>query len=511
MSHPTQPTPAAAPTASSPTVPPRPAFQLYIDGAFEDTAATFESINPATGHHWATMPAASEADVNRAVNAAHTALHSAAWAGLTATQRGKLLYKLADLVSANVERLATLETRDTGKVIRETRALVSYVADYYRYFAGLADKVQGAHLPIDKADMEVYLRREPIGVVAAIVPWNSQLFLSAVKIGPALAAGCTVVVKASEDGPAPMLELARLIHEAGFPKGVVNIICGFGQDCGRVLTSHPKVARVAFTGGPATAKHIVRNTAENLAHTTLELGGKSPVLVFADADLESVSNAIIAAIFGASGQSCVAGSRLYVERPAHDRLVAILKDKAARIRIGDPEDPATDIGPLATQRQRDNIDAVIARSVAMGATVVCGGKAPAHLSQGFYFEPTIISCTSNDTPSAAEELFGPVLSVMPFDDEDDAIAKANDTRFGLASGVFTASLTRAHRMIRRLHAGIVYVNTYRVISPISPFGGYGQSGLGREGGAEALLDYTRTKAVWIRTSDEPIPDPFIMR
>lgn len=488
-----------------------PRFQLYIDGAFTDAVDTFDSIDPATEQPWATMPAAGPADVNRAVEAAHRALDESAWADLTATARGKLLVKLADLVSEHADRLAELETRDTGKIIRETRAQVGYVAEYYRYFGGLADKLQGAHLPIDKADMDVTLRREPIGVVAAIVPWNSQMFLAAVKVAPALAAGCTIVLKASEDGPAPLLEFARLIHAAGFPKGVVNIVTGFGDSCGRVLTSHPLVARVAFTGGPATARHVVRNTAENFAHTTLELGGKSPVVVFADADLASVSNAIVAGIFAASGQSCVAGSRLYVERSVHDQLVETLKSKAERIVIGDPADVATEMGPLATKRQRDGIEAVLARSVAAGAKIVTGGRRAAGFDHGFYFEPTIVLCDGNLIPCVKEELFGPVLSVIPFDDEADALAKANDSHFGLASGLFTSNLTRAHRMIRKLRAGIVWVNTYRVVSPIVPFGGYGQTGYGREGGAESILDYTRTKSVWIRTSDDPIPDPFVMR
>ncbi|WP_210188264.1 aldehyde dehydrogenase [Bosea sp. OK403] len=488
-----------------------PRFQLYIDGAFVDAAETFESLDPATGTAWALMPAAGEAEINRAVEAADRAFHDPAWAGLTATQRGKLLMKLGDLVAQHAGRLAELETRDTGKIIRETRAQIGYVADYYRYFGGLADKIEGAHLPIDKPDMEVFLRREPIGVVSAIVPWNSQLFLSAVKLGPALAAGCTVVLKASEDGPAPLLEFARLIDAAGFPKGVVNIVTGFGEPAGRALTSHPKVARVAFTGGPATARQVVRNTAENLAHVTLELGGKSPVLVFADADLDSVSNAIIAGIFAATGQSCVAGSRLYVERPAHDRLVAILTEKAAKIRVGDPQDEATEMGPLATARQRAHIEDNLARSVAAGARVICGGGRPAGREAGWFFAPTIVSAADNTVPCVAEELFGPVLSVLPFDSEEEAIALANDTRFGLASGVFTTSLTRAHRVTRRLRAGIVWVNTYRAVSPIVPFGGYGQSGLGREGGSESVRDYTRTKSVWIRTSDDPIPDPFVMR
>ena len=432
-------------------------------------------------------------------------------AELTPSARGKLLIRLGDLVGEAAQRLAEIETRDTGKIIRETRAQIGYVADYYRYFGGLADKLQGAHLPVDKPDMDVTLRREPIGVVAALVPWNSQMFLAAVKLGPALAAGCTVVLKASEDGPAPLLDFGRLFEKAGFPKGVVNILTGFGEPCGRTLTSHRQVSRVAFTGGPSTARHIVRNTAENFAHTTLELGGKSPVLVFADADLDSVSNAVVAGIFAASGQSCVAGSRLYVERPAYARLVAILKAKAETIVIGDPQDAATEMGPLATARQRDWIEAVLARSLEAGATLVTGGRRPAGQARGFYFEPTIVACPDNAVPCAREELFGPVLSVMPFDDEADAVSKANDSRFGLASGLFTTNLARAHRIIRKLKAGVVWVNTYRAVSPIVPFGGSGQSGFGREGGAESILDYTRVKAVWIRTSDDPIPDPFVMR
>jgi aldehyde dehydrogenase (NAD+)/betaine-aldehyde dehydrogenase len=486
-------------------------FSCFIDGEFVETAGTFESIDPSTGKPWAIMPAASEADTDRAVRAAYRALGDPAWANLTATQRGRLLYRLGDLVAEHAGKLAELETRDTGKIIRETRAQIGYVADFYRYFGGLADKVEGAHLPIDKPDMEVYLRSEPIGVVAAIVPWNSQLFLSAVKLGPALAAGCTVVLKASEDGPAPLLEFARLVEKAGFPKGVVNVITGFGQTCGKALTSHPLVARVAFTGGPSTARQIVHNTAENLAFTSLELGGKSPVIVFGDADIGSAANAIVAGIFAATGQSCVAGSRLYVERPIHDKLIDILVAKARIIRIGDPQDAATEMGPLATARQRAHIETLLGQSVAAGARLLTGGRAPADRKDGFYFEPTILACAGNQIPCVSEELFGPVLSVIPFDGEEEAVALANDTRYGLAAGVFTRDLTRAHRMIRRIRAGIVWVNTYRAVSPIAPFGGFGLSGLGREGGAASIRDYTRSKAVWIRTSDDPIADPFVMR
>jgi aldehyde dehydrogenase (NAD+) len=428
---------------------------------------------------------------------------------MTATARGRLLYRLADLVQAAAPRLAALETRDTGKIIRETSAQIAYVADYYRYYAGLADKIEGAHLPIDKPDMEVWLRREPVGVVAAIVPWNSQLFLSAVKLGPALAAGCTVVLKASEDGPAPLLEFARLVHEAGFPPGVVNILTG-GPEAGRALTSHPRVAHIAFTGGPETARHIVRASAENLARTSLELGGKSPFIVFDDADLDSAANAQVAGIFAATGQSCVAGSRLLVQDSIKEAFLARLKAKAEAVAIGAPDRMETEVGPLCTLRQRNRIAGLIARSVAAGARVVTGGQVPE--GPGFFFPPTILDCSeAPEAPALQEEFFGPVLSVRGFATEADALDLANDTAFGLASGVFTRSLTRAHRMVRDLRAGVVWVNTYRAVSPIAPFGGHGLSGHGREGGMAAALDYTTVKTVWLRTSDDPIPDPFIMR
>ena len=482
-------------------------FQQLIDGVFEDGAQGFDSLDPATGTPWARMPMASAADVDRAVRAAHRAFHAPDWAGMTATARGRLLYRLADLVQAAAPRLAALETRDTGKIIRETSAQIAYVAEYYRYYAGLADKIEGAHLPIDKPDMEVWLRREPVGVVACIVPWNSQLFLTAVKLGPALAAGCTVVLKASEDGPAPLLDFARLVVEAGFPAGVVNILTG-GPEAGQALTSHPLVAHIAFTGGPETARHIVRASAENLASTSLELGGKSPFIVFDDADLESAANAQVAGIFAATGQSCVAGSRLLVQNTVKGAFLKRLKQKAEAIHIGAPQVMETEVGPLCTARQRDRIAGLIARSVAAGARVVTGGTAPA--GPGFFFPPTILDCPQN-SPALQEEFFGPVLSVQGFDTEAEALHLANATAYGLASGVFTQSLTRAHRMIRGLRAGVVWVNTYRAVSPIAPFGGHGLSGHGREGGMAAALDYTTVKTVWLRTSDAPIPDPFVMR
>ena len=485
-------------------------FQQYIGGTFSDGSAQFESRDPATGDVWATMPEARTDDVNAAVNAAYDAFFDPTWANMTASARGKLLYRLADLIAENAQILAKLETRDTGKIIRETSAQIAYVAEYYRYYAGLADKIEGAHLPIDKQDTEVWLRREPLGVVAAIVPWNSQLFLSAVKIGPALAAGCTVVLKASEDGPAPMLEFARIFDQAGFPPGVLNIITGFGAECGAALTTHPKVDHVAFTGGPETARQIVRNSAENLASTSLELGGKSPFIVFEDADIESAVNAQVAGIFAAAGQSCVAGSRLIVSNKIKATFLARLKEKAEAVVIGSPDDMATEVGPLCTQGQLQTAVDLVAASQAAGANIVTGGIPVDR--DGNYFPPTIIDCsTAPDAPCLTSEFFGPVLAVLSFDTEAEALQLANDTAFGLASGVFTKDLTRAHRMIRGIRAGIVWVNMYRAVSPIAPFGGHGLSGHGREGGMQAALDYTKVKAVWLRTSDDPIPDPFVMR
>ncbi|ENX63835.1 MULTISPECIES: (Z)-2-((N-methylformamido)methylene)-5-hydroxybutyrolactone dehydrogenase [Acinetobacter] len=485
-------------------------FQLYINGQFEDGAAQFDSINPATGQVWAKMPEARTDEVNRAVVAASQALQDAAWAGLTASQRGKLLYKLADLIEKNAPQLAQYETSDTGKIIRETSSQITYVAEYYRYYAGIADKLEGSYLPIDKQDMQAWTIREPVGVIAAIVPWNSQLFLSAVKLGPALAAGCTVVLKASEEGPAPLLAFARLVHEAGFPAGVVNVITGFGPECGAVLSSHPDIAHVAFTGGPETARHIVRNSAENLAKVSLELGGKSPFIVFADADLQSAVNAQVAAIFAATGQSCVAGSRLLVEDSIKDDFLQRLVERVQTIKIGLPEDMATEYGPLCTLRQREKIEQVVASSIQQGAKLLTGGKSLAR--EGYYYPPTILDCS--DVPQAdcvMTELFGPVLSVVSFGTEAEAIQNANNTPYGLAAGVFTNNLNRAHRMTKAIRSGIVWLNTYRAVSPLAPFGGHGLSGHGREGGSDAVLDYTTTKTVWLRTSDQPIDDPFVMR
>ncbi len=488
-----------------------PHFQLYIDGSFCEGAggAVMHSQNPADGKNWASFSCTDKQDVERAVVAAKRALDNPAWRDMTQTARGKLLFKLADLIEQHAGRLGELETQDSGKLLAETATQTKYVADYYRYYAGLADKVEGAVLPIDKPDMHVFTKRMPIGVVAAVVPWNAQMFLSATKLGPALAAGCSVILKASEIAPIPMLEFAKLIDQVGFPAGVVSVITGDADNCSIQLTRHPQVDRIAFTGGPETARHVVRNSAENFAVTTLELGGKSPILVFEDADLDSAANGLIAANFGASGQSCVAGSRGLIHRGILPDLIARIKDKASGIVVGDPLNSATHVGPLCTGAQIDRIVDTLDKAQSQGATIHFGG-APLE-RDGNYMAPTLVECASEDTETLHIEMFGPVMSLIPFDTEEEAIMMANNSQFGLGSGVFTQNIARAHRVSDRIRSGICWVNTYRAISPIAPFGGFNQSGYGREAGQDAILDYTRTKTTWINTSDAPMQNPFVMR
>ena len=488
-------------------------YQMYINGEWVDAenGATFTSVNPATGQTWAEVPEASEADINRAVEAAHHAFSEGAWATMTPTARGKMLRRLAEVLAEHSEPLGRCETVDTGKLFQETRWQANYISDFFQYYAGLADKVTGETLPIDKPDMMTMTVREPLGVVAAVVPWNSQLFLVAVKIGPALAAGNTVVLKASEHASAPMLEFAKVFEEAGFPPGVFNVVTGHGEPCGRALTSHPLVDRVSFTGGPETARHVIRNSAENFAEVSLELGGKSPVMVFEDADLESAVNGVLLSIFSASGQSCVAGSRLLLQESIREEVLSRVVEKAAQIRIGDPLDDNSQMGPLATEAQLSNIQSTLADATANGAELRYGGNTPPGLETGWYIEPTIVDCPHQDISIVRNEMFGPVVSALGFKDETEALMLANDTNFGLASGVFTRDVGRALRVSKAIRAGIVWVNTYRVVSPIAPFGGYKDSGYGRESGMEAIYDYTRPKTVWLNTSSEPIADPFVMR
>jgi aldehyde dehydrogenase (NAD+) len=482
---------------------------MLIDGQWVNASdgARYDSVDPATGDVWASMPEATSDDVDRAVCAAEAAGISGRWASMTPTERGKCLRRLGDLLADASETLGRIETRDTGKMFKETRWQAKYIAEYFHFYAGAADKIEGRTLPIDKPDMFVFTNREPLGVVAAIVPWNSQLFLTAVKIGPALAAGNTVVLKGSECSAAPILEFGKLIAEAGIPDGVVNIITGHGDPCGRVLTSHPRVARVSFTGGPVSAGHVIRNTAENFAELSLELGGKSPFIVFDDADIDSAVNGSVAGIFAASGQSCVAGSRLYLHDAIADSFLAKMTAIANSIQIGDPQAEDTQMGPLCTPAQIDHIETQVARAVEQGGRILAGGRRVDGID-GLFFQPTIIECPDPSMEIVDTELFGPVLAVLRFSDEDDVIAQANQSVHGLAAGLFTRDSARSMRVARRLRAGIVWVNTYRVISPIAEFGGSKQSGYGRESGMQAVYDYTRPKTVWMNLCDDPVANPF---
>ncbi len=488
-------------------------YQMLIDGHWVDASdgKTFTSINPANGETWAEIPEASAEDVDQAVQAAHRAFTEGSWASAVPTERGRYLRKLADLLADKSEELGRTETIDTGKMLKETRWQAKYIAEFFHYYAGCADKIHGQTLPIDKPDIFAFTDRVPLGVVAAVVPWNSQLFLVAVKIGPALAAGNTVVLKASEQASAAMLEFGKLIEQAGFPPGVVNIVCGHGDPCGKALTSHPLVQRISFTGGPSAAKHVLYNSAENFAEVSLELGGKSPFIVFEDADIESAVNGSIAGIFGATGQSCVAGSRLYLHEKIADEFLQTMCSQAAQIKIGDPLAEETQMGPLCTQAQLQHIEQQVAQAKSEGATVLHGGKQPQGSGNGLYYEPTIIECPSQNLKIVDTELFGPVLSVIRFKDEKEVINLANDTRHGLAAGIFTKDSARSIRVAKAVRAGIVWVNTYRVVSPIAEFGGFKGSGYGRESGFQAMYDYTRPKTIWMNMSDQPMANPFVMR
>ncbi len=487
-------------------------YKMLINGAWKDSSdgGRFDSINPSTGRVWSTIPAATEKDVNMAVESAYEAFTSGPWANMTATERGACLRNLAQLLSDNSETLGKIESIDTGKMLKETRWQAKYISQFFNFFAGCADKVNGETLPIDKPDLFVFTNREPLGVVAAIVPWNSQLFLVAVKIGPALAAGNTIVLKASEHASAAMLEFGKLIEKAGIPAGVINIITGHGEPCGKILTSHPKVARISFTGGSSAARQVVKNSAENFAEVSLELGGKSPFIVFDDANIESAVNASIAGIFGATGQSCVAGSRLYLHEKIADKFLEKIISAANNIVIGDPLAEETQMGPLCTIGQLHHIRNQIEKAVSTGAKILCGGKSYGDVNS-LFFEPTIISCSSQKVEIMDTELFGPVLTVMRFRTESEVIKLANDTKYGLAAGIFTRDSARSLRMTKAIKAGIIWVNTYRAVSPIAQFGGIKQSGFGRESGFQAIYDYTRPKTVWMNTSDEIISNPFVMR
>ena len=487
-------------------------YKMFIGGEWIDSESkkTFETLNPENNKPWAKVPEANAKDVDKAVKAAQKAFEGE-WSKLLPRDRAKFLRAIGQKLRDNANLLGEIETIDTGKLFRETNKQANYIAEYYDYYAGLADKVEGTVLPIDKPNVQAITTRIPIGVIAAIVPWNSQMFLTATKLAPALATGNTIVIKCSELAPAVMFEFAKLIEETGIPKGVVNVITGFGEPCGKALTTHDLVEKIAFTGGPDTAKHIIKNSAENLSEVSLELGGKSPVAVFNDAHQENAINGITAGIFGASGQSCIAGSRLYLQDKIYDEFLDKLTKRANKIKIGTPMDPETEMGPLSNFKQLEVIEKNIKATVEQGGKIKCGGARHKFSNEGYYFPPTIIECDNHNLPSAENELFGPVLSVMKFKTEDEVIKKMNDNQYGLSSGVYTSDLARGLRVSNAIRAGITFVNTYRLISPSAPFGGIKDSGYGKEAGIDSIKDYTRVKTTWYYTSDEPTLDPFSIR
>lgn len=491
---------------SSPTENSLERYGMFIDGLeTKISGPTIESVNPYSGAPWAVVPDGSEADVDQAVDAARRAFADGPWAEMTATQRGALLRRLGDIIARDAEYLARVESRDNGKLYREMLGQWQYIPQWFYYFAGMADKLQGDTIPSDRPNFFIYTRREPIGVVGAITPWNSPALLLTFKLAPGLAAGCTFVVKPSEHTPVSTLELAKRVSEAGFPPGVFNVVTGMGP-LGAALVRHPGIDKIAFTGATETGKVIAAAAAKNLTRVSLELGGKSPNIVFEDADLEAAANGAIAGIFGATGQTCMAGSRLLVQESVHAKLLEKIVERTKTIRLGDPMDDRTEMGPVSNEAQFRKVLEYIDVARRDGATCCYGGGVDPNLG-GYFVQPTIFSDVTNDMRIAREEVFGPILSIIKFKDEEEGIRIANESRFGLAAGVWTQNIHRAHRVAHRLHAGTVWINAYRVVSFAAPFGGFKESGLGRENGTDAIREFTETKSVYVELTGA-LRDPF---
>ena len=489
-------------------------YDLFINGQSvpPQTKKYFDSFNPFTGQVWAKIAQATAQDVDDAVQVAHHAFSEGPWSTMTPTQRGLLMHKLGDLIARDAKELATIEVQDNGKLFAEMFGQLNYVPQWFYYYGGLADKIEGNVIPLDKKGFFSFTRKEPLGVVAVITPWNSPIMLTAWKIAPALAAGCTVVIKPSEFTSASILHFVKLFEEAGFPPGVVNVITGFGNEAGTALVEHPLTKKITFTGSDSTGKIINQQAAKFLKHVSLELGGKSPNIIFADANLDDAVNGAVSGIFAATGQTCIAGSRLLVQDSIYDELVQKLVTLSKTAKMGDPMSSDTQIGPVTTRPQYEKILSYIDIAKNEGAQLLMGGAVATRpeCGNGWFIEPTIFGDVNNKMRIAQEEVFGPVLSIIRFKDEAEAIQIANDSRFGLGAGVWTSDIGRAFRMSEKIKSGTVWVNTYRAVSFMAPFGGFKESGLGRENGIEAIQSYLETKCVWINTGAASA-NPFTMR
>jgi aldehyde dehydrogenase (NAD+) len=486
-------------------------FQFYAGGKWRDPAsgAWLNSDNPATGQPWARIPRCDANDVDIAVRAAHDAFTAGPWARMNAAERGRLVRHLGDALIANAEILGEVETTDNGKRSADiTPGLKTWLAESFYYYAGLADKVEGSVIPVDAPGILNYTKREPFGPVACITAWNSPLLIAIWKIAPALAAGNTIVIKPSEHASASTLALMEAFEQADLPPGLINVVTGLGPETGEPLADHPLIRMVSFTGGVPGGRRVAEIAARQVKPVVMELGGKSPQIVFGDTDLQNTANGIAAGIFPPAGQSCIAGSRLLVQRNIHDDLVERVRTVAAKARLGLPDDPATHIGPIANKPHFDRVLRDIEAARDEGANCILGGKAvhPENAG-GWFIEPTIFTDVTPKMRLARDEIFGPVLAVIPFDDEDEAVSIANDTIFGLSAGIWTADTARAIRLADRIAAGTVYINNYFNATTQSPVGGFKQSGHGRENGIEGLHAFTQTKSVWLDTSPAT-PDPF---